>query len=116
MTLKGKFYQRSVASTGKLKGLVSLALAYQTYAHYSCIAAWTGITLPAVAGAGLLYYGLNQFHENNHLHSVEVTEDGKVKIAVGVSPFVSKTYITEPQYVSRVGASLTDPSARLQIS
>ena len=69
MTLKGKFYQRSVASTGKLKGLVSLALAYQTYAHYSCIAAWTGITLPAVAGAGLLYYGLNQFHENNHLQS-----------------------------------------------
>ena len=93
-----------------------MALAYQTYTHYACLSGIFGITLPAVVGAGFLFHGLSQFNENNHLHSLEITEDGNLKVGVTVGSFASKTITTKAHHVSKVVASGSNPNGTISIA
>lgn len=83
----------------RMRGIGGLAVSYGLYSYLPYIAVYLGPTVPVVSAVAAGLYGVLNFGESDIVNEIRVIEEGpnhgKLKISVGVSPFVSKSIIVD---------------------
>lgn len=83
----------------RVRGIGGFAVSYGLYSYLPYITAYFGPTVPVVSAVAAGLYGVLSFRETDIINEIRVIEDGpnhgKLRITVGVSPFVSKNIIVE---------------------
>jgi len=104
--LKGAFYKRKLLNPQRLRGISSslFAISFYLYNPYLWPYFAGGVitsklfTLTPISAA---LYGVYNLSESNIVHSIERldsgSDEGKVKISISVSPFITRDIIADPK-------------------
>ena len=101
--LKGAVYRRKTLNPRKLKGVGAFATSLGVYSYLPYLTVYLGSTVPVFTAVAAGLYGMLAFAESQIVNEIRVIEagehEGKLRITVGASAFVSYNIIADVQSV-----------------
>ena len=100
--LGGSVFKAKMMSPNKVKGVAAFSGAAFAYSQWGMLSLMMGPAAPAVGIVALAYYGSARFAERNTISQIDFVDDGKVKLKITKSPFMTYNVIAEPKNMRSV--------------
>jgi hypothetical protein len=104
--LKGAVYKRKTLSPKRIKGVGAFAASLGLYSYLPYLTVYLGSTVPVFTAVAAGVYGMLAFAESKIVNEIRVVEEGehqgKLRITVGASAFVSYDILTDVKSVQSV--------------
>ena len=104
--LGGKVYKRRLLNPQRIKGVGAFFASYSIYSYLPYLAVSLGSTIPVVAACAAGIYGMLAFADQQSVNTIEViksgNDEGKLRINIAQSAFISKNIIADVKDVRSV--------------